>query len=130
MKSAQQVPLRAPGSSAQTKPRVFLVAAPLIIITYVGVVRQIGLMRRWGIHSFARCEIPSATSAGGAKAHIRQGCVASGSNRSGAPRGIRAGACGFRRSSLPLRPAFEDVTEIDVFEHEHTDAQETIPEVV
>ena len=21
-----------------------------------------GLMRRWGIHSFARCEIPSATS--------------------------------------------------------------------
>ena len=35
MKSARQVPLRAPGSSAHTKPRVFLVAAPLIIITYV-----------------------------------------------------------------------------------------------
>ena len=32
---AHQVPLRAPGSSAQTKHRVFLVAALLIIITYV-----------------------------------------------------------------------------------------------
>ena len=35
MKSANQAPLRAPDSKVLTKPRVFLAAAPLIIITLI-----------------------------------------------------------------------------------------------
>ena len=64
-KSAHQVTLRAPGSSAQTKPRVILVAAPLIIIPYTRLcprrIRRKQHERGGGIHTLRVCRIHLST---------------------------------------------------------------------